>query len=237
VRADAGLSRRSFRLSDSWKRRAGSAGLSPEIDSRLGGVEKRGEKIVVHSLSGRERNHYFANRGGKQFTDLSALSGLDDAGDGRGWALLDFDRDGWQDLALVNANKPLFSLYRNTMPEAGLRSGIVAVKFVGGNKTPGAAAMACRDGYGALVTASLGDLTLTREHRCGDGFAAQHSAVMMLGLGSRPAAARITVRWPSGKTTAAENITEGTLLTCFENPADAPDGSGFTRTPWRRAAR
>ncbi len=237
MRADAGLSRRSFRLSDAWKRRAGGSTLAPEIDTRLAGVEKRGDKIVVHSLSGKERNHYFANRGGKQFTDLSALSGLDDIGDGRGWALLDFDRDGWQDVALVNANKPLFSLFHNTMPEAGLRGGIIAVRFVGGNRTPGASAMACRDGYGALLTATLGDVSLTREHRCGDGFASQHSAVMMLGLGSRPAASRLTVRWPSGKTLSADNVAEGTLLTCFENPAEAPDGSGFTRSAWRRTAR
>jgi hypothetical protein len=236
VRADAGLSRRSFRLSEAWQRRGGRAALTPGIDSRLAGVEKRGDKVVVHSLSGKERNHYFANRAGKSFTDLSALSGLDNIADSRGWALLDFDRDGWQDVALVNANEPLFNLYRNTMPAAGLRGGIVAVRFVGGNKTPSPSPMACRDGYGAVVTVSLGDITLTREHRCGDGFAAQHSAVMMLGLGERASAKAITVRWPSGKTATVENVTEDTLLTCWEDPADSPDGTAFTRDQWRRTA-
>jgi ASPIC and UnbV len=236
VRADAGLSRRSFRLSEAWKRR-GAAGLAPEIDSRLAGVEKRGDKTVVHSLSGKERNHYFANRAGKSFTDLSALSGLDNLADSRGWALLDYDRDGWQDVALVNANEPLFNLYHNNMPASALRGGIVAVKFVGGNQTAAPSAYACRDGYGAVLTAALGDITLTREHRCGDGFAAQHSAVMMLGLGERKEAKTITVRWPSGKTATVENVAEGTLLTCFENPADAPDGTAFTRGQWRPAAR
>jgi hypothetical protein len=238
VRADAGLSRRSFRLSDAWKKRDGqSAPAVPEIDSRLAGVQMRDGKLVVHSLSGKERNHYFANRGGKEFTDLSALSGLDDLGDGRGWALFDYDRDGWQDVALVNANKPLFSLYHNTMPAAGVKGGVIAVKFVGGNKTAAPSPMTNRDGYGALLTAALGDITLTREHRCGDGFAAQHSAIMMLGLGERPEAKTITIRWPSGKTATVENIPEGTLLTCWENPADAPDGTAFTRGTWRRAAQ
>lgn len=236
MRADAGLSRRSFRLSDAWKRRGGQAGITPEIDARLAGVEKRGDQLVVHSLSGNERNHFFANRGGKAFADISALSGLDNPADSRGWALLDYDRDGWQDLALVNANEPLFNLYHNDMPAAGLSGGIIAMKFVGGNKTSAPSSMAGRDGYGAVVTAALGDLSLTREHRCGDGFAAQHSAVMILGIGARKSAASVTVRWPSGKAATAENVAEGTLLTCYENPADGPDGTAFSRAAWRVAA-
>ncbi len=170
MRADAGLARRSFRLSEAWQRRGGRAALTPEIDTRLAGVEKRDGKTVVHSLSGKERNHYFANRGGREFADISALSGLDNIADSRGWALLDYDRDGWQDVALVNANEPLFDLYHNTMPAAGLRGGMIAVRFVGGNKTSAPSAMTGRDGYGAVITAALGDITLTREHRCGDGF-------------------------------------------------------------------
>jgi thiol-disulfide isomerase/thioredoxin len=233
VRADAGLSRRSFRLSEAWKRRGGQSGLTPEIDARLGGVEKRGDQLVVHSLSGNERDHFFVNHQGKAFSDLSALSGLDNPADGRGWALLDYDRDGWQDVALVNANEPLFNLYRNTMSAAGLRGGIIALRFVGGNNTAAASGMACRDGYGALITAALGDITLTREHRCGDGFAVQHSATMILGIGARTAAASVTVRWPSGKTETADNVAEGTLLTCYENAAKWPDGTAFTRGQWR----
>jgi hypothetical protein len=239
VRADAGLSRRSFRLNEAWRQRSASSGQTPEIDSRLAGVEMRDGKVVVHSLSGKERNHYFANRAGKSFTDLSALSalsGLDDIADSRGWALLDYDRDGWQDLALVNANEPLFELYHNTMPAAGLKGGIIAVKFAGGNITAIASRMSPHDGYGAVLTAELGDITLTREHRCGDGFAAQHSAVMLIGLGQRPAAGRVTVRWPSGQTASIENVTENTLLTCWENPAVSPNGKAFSLSAWRSQA-
>ena len=195
-------------------------------------MEKRDGKLVVHSLSGHERNHFFANKAGKAFTDLSALSGLDNPADSRGWALLDYDRDGWQDVALVNANEPLFNFYRNQMPAAGFKGGIVAVKFVGGNRTASPSAMSSRDGYGARLTVELGDTTLTREHRCGDGFAAQHSATMLLGIGSRPAAGKITVRWPSGKTATIENVAEGTLLTCYENAAEN-GGQEFASAPYR----
>ena len=211
-------------------------GLAPQIDARLAGIEKRGDKIVVHSLSGNERDHYFANRGGRSFDDWSALSGLDNPSDGRGFAVLDYDRDGWQDLALVNADQPLLNLYHNEMRAAGMTGGVVAIRFVGGNRSSGGSSeYACRDGYGARILADLGDSKLTREHRCGDGFAAQHSATMILGIGARTTVPSLTVRWPSGKTAATADVPEGTLLTVYENPADAPDGDPFVRATYRVA--
>ena len=189
---------------------------------------------MVHSLSGNERDHYFANRGGRSFEDLSAISGLDNPSDGRGFAVLDYDRDGWQDVALVNANQPLFNLYHNEMPAAQVSGGMIAIRFVGGNRKPAASKeFSARDGYGARVTANLGDTRLIREHRCGDGFAAQHSATMILGIGARPAAAKIEIRWPSGKTTSTNNVPEGTLLTAYENAADSPANEAFVRTGYR----
>jgi hypothetical protein len=235
VRADAGLARRSFRLNEAWQRRGDGAVATPEIDARLAGVEKRGGRVVVHSLSGKERNHYFANRGGQSFDDLSGLAGLDHPADGRGWVLFDYDRDGWQDLAVVNANEPMLNLYRNTMAAAGLAGGVVAVRLVGGNDSPGVAALASRDGYGAVVVADLGDLQLTREHRCGDGYAAQHSAVMMLGIGRREGIRKLTVRWPSGRVSELAEVAEGSLVTCWEEPGQSPDGRGFARETWRVA--
>ncbi len=69
---------------------------------------------------------------------LSAISGLDSASDSSLFrALLDYDRDGWQDIALVNANEPLIELFHNDiaeLPEADKR-GMIAIRFVGGNTT------------------------------------------------------------------------------------------------------
>ena len=112
VRADESLSS-GFRFSPEWKRTPAPDNFGPEIDARLAGVERQGDKILVHSLHGNERNRYFANCGGSSFVDISGLSGLDNPADGRGFAVIDYDRDGWQDVALVNANEPLFSLYHN----------------------------------------------------------------------------------------------------------------------------
>lgn len=234
VRTDEKLARPSFRFSPEWKRTPPPDNLGPEIDARLAGVERRGDRMFVHSLQGSQRNHYFANRGGRAFADISALAGLDNPADSRGFAVLDYDRDGWQDIALVNANQPLFNLYHNEMPALGLRGGMIALRFVGGNRTPTPSKeFACRDGYGARVTVDLGDQRLLREHRCGEGWSTQHSATMKLGIGSYATVASVTVRWPSGKTVSTKEIPEGTLLTAYENPADSPTGEAFTRQPYR----
>lgn len=236
VRSDERLARPSFRFSPEWKRTRPPDSFGPEIDARLGGVERRGDQMLVHSLNGNERNHYFANRGGRSFEDLSALSGLDNPADSRGFALLDYDRDGWQDVALVNANQPLFNLYHNEMPAAGLTAGMIAIRFVGGNRTPVASTeYACRDGYGARVVADLGDTKLTREHRCGDGWSTQNSATMILGIGARASVPALSVRWPSGRKSLTQAVPEGTLLTVYENPADSPTGIDFVRAPYRKS--
>jgi hypothetical protein len=208
--------------------------LGPQIDARLAGVERVGDQMLVHSLHGRERNRYFANRGGRSFADVSGLSGLDNPADSRGFGLLDYDRDGWQDVALVNANQPLFNLYRNEMPAAGVNGGMIALRFVGGSRaaTP-ANGYACRDGYGARVTVNLGDTKIVREHRCGEGWSTQNSSTMKVGIGSSATVASVTVRWPSGKTASTQAVPEGTLLTVYENPAESPSGEPFARQSYR----
>jgi hypothetical protein len=234
VRTDDNMARPSFRFSPEWKRTPPPDNLGPQIDARLAGVERQGDKILVHSLNGNERNHYFANRGGRSFVDISGVSGVDNPADSRGFAVLDYDRDGWQDIALVNANQPLFNLYHNEMPAAGINGGMIAIRFVGGNRAAAPSKeFSNRDGFGARVEADLGDEKLIRENRCGDGWSTQNSATMILGIGSRATVPSVSVRWPSGKKSSTQAIPEGTLLVAYENPADSPSGEAFTRKPYR----
>ncbi len=234
VRTDPTLGRASFRLSPEWKRTPQPDDLGPMIDARLAGVERRGDEVLVHSLNGHERNHYFSNRSGQSFQDVSALSGLDNIADSRGFAVLDYDRDGWQDVALVNANEPMFNLYHNEMGATAPDGGVIAIRFVGGNRSAlPSREFGCRDGYGARVSLDLGDTTLVREHRCGDGWSIQNSATMIVGIGASSRVDSLTVTWPSGAKTNAADIPEGTLLTVFENPADAPESNPVQRAPYR----
>lgn len=234
VRTDENMSRPSFRFSPEWKRTGAPDNLGPQIDARLSGVEKEGDRVLVHSLNGNERNRYFANRRGREFQDLSAISGLDNPADSRGFAMIDYDRDGWQDLALVNANQPLFNFYRNELGKTGAKGGIIAIRFVGGNKSSAATReFSNRDGFGARVFVELPGQTLTREQRCGDGWSTQNSATMLIGIGANTAATKLSIHWPSGKRTALADIPEGTLLTAYENPADNPKAAAFDLKPYR----
>ena len=234
VRTDENLSRPSFRFSPEWKRTSAPDSHGPMIDARLAGVERQGDKVLVHSLNGNERNRYFANRAGRSFSDISALSGLDNPADSRGFAILDYDRDGWQDIALVNANQPLFNLYHNEMGTTGLSGGVIAIRFVGGNRQASPSkGFGCRDGYGARIVVDLGNEKITREHRCGDGWSTQNSPTMMVGIGSHTNVVSLTVKWPSGRTTTTQGVPEGTLLTVYENPEDGPTNDPVERTTYR----
>ena len=212
----------------------------PEIDMRLGGGELVDGKFVAHSLSGNERNHLFLSREGKRFTDVSLVSGLDTPADSRGFVLWDYDRDGWQDVALVNANAPLLNVYRNRLgdtvhgdqlDEEG--GSFLALRFRGANRSSQADSRACRDGFGALVTVALADKTIKREHRCGEGYATQNSQTMIVGLGNCAQAKLVTVRWPSGAEATIHDVAAGTMLTLHENKSESPDGTGFGQTEYR----
>jgi hypothetical protein len=113
------------------------AGRTADNRSALAGLHRRAreEENAGASLSGHERNRLFLNRGGEEFLDASGVSGLDDPADGRAFATLDYDRDGWLDIALVNSNAPWVELFRNQMgchPGAG-PGRTLALRFVGGN--------------------------------------------------------------------------------------------------------
>jgi peroxiredoxin len=179
------------------------------------------------SLSGLERNHLFVSCAGDEFNDLAGLWGVDDVGDGRGTALLDFDRDGRTDLALMNANAPSFRLYRNELEKSG---GFVALRLEGGNREfAPSEEWSNRDGFGARITASLGGRTLLREAQAGEGFASQNSRTLILGLGAAPQIDRLEVRWPSGRTSELSAIPAATLVTVREDTS----GVGHTREPYR----
>ena len=190
------------------------------------------------SFSGNERDSVYLNKEGKDFVSISGITGLDDPGDGRSFAVLDYDRDGWPDLVVASATAPTLQLYRNQMGDkssAGVRNNrMLAVRFVGGNqKAAPSSEWSNRDGYGAMLTLELDDMTIVREHRAGEGLAAQNSATMLVGIGERSAAKSLKVRWPSGKTQDLGKVQANTLVTVYENPANSPTGTAFAAKPYK----
>jgi len=183
--------------------------------------------------SGSERNHLFLNRQGKTFLDASGVSGLNSPADGRAFAITDFDRDGLQDVVVVNSNAPWVSLYRNQLSEAGAEGNFIAVRFVGGNRSAKKSSRySVRDGYGAKVQVQTGELSILREHRCGEGLAAQNSATMLIGIGAADYCESVIVTWPSGESQLAEDVPAGDVLTFYEEPTMAPNGEAVESEPY-----
>lgn len=180
--------------------------------------------------SGNERNHlFFGGIQGETFADYSGITGMDDPGDGRAFALLDYDRDGRQDVLLASPGKPRFRLLRNGLGQrVGADNGFIAVRFVGGNHTSEPSAeWSARDGLGTAVWVTFDDVVVFREHQPEGGYVGQHSSTMIIGLGDRAVADRLKLRWLSGKLQSIDSVLARKLVTVYENPAQSPTGDAF----------
>jgi thiol-disulfide isomerase/thioredoxin len=205
--------------------------------SRMGDFKSR----AAVSFSGHERDHLFVNdRGGKLFTDVAGVSGIDSDSDGRAGAFFDYDRDGYLDIAVTSNNAPLLQLFRNNLGDERRSGGrddgkFIAFRFVGGSRSAApATGLSNRDGFGARVLVHLADgAVLLRETYCGEGFAAQNSRTLHVGIGANASAAKIVVRWPSGKTQELSAVAAGQIVTAYEDVAESPDGTGFECAPYR----
>ena len=157
------------------------------------------------------------NQDGESFHDISALSGLDSEADGRGIALFDYDRDGWQDIVVVNANSPQLEIFHNRIQSKNLGGQSIAFRLVGGKQDakPGGN-WSNRDGVGAIITLQVAGKTLMREFRCGEGFAAQNSNTVLIGLGESELVEVAEISWPSGKKLKFEKLKSGFVYTAFE---------------------
>ena len=189
-------------------------------------LDTYGPEFHRHSYSGNERNKLFLNQQGKRFIDVSDISGADDIADSRSWARWDFNRDGWQDIALVNANKPLLRLFQNQLnSERRAPNRFVAVRLNGANSTPTPSKTSSnRDGFGAVVNVRSGGLKIRREHRCGEGYAAQNSSTMLIGIGQETEA-ELSIAWPSGAQAGPFTVKAGQLIHCFEDTAVSPSAT------------
>jgi hypothetical protein len=183
-----------------------------------------GKKIgYVHPFSAGERNGFFANEKG-HFADLGAISGLDSPLDSRCFGLIDYDRDGDQDIALINANSPSFQLYQTDCPKAG---NYLALNLYGGaaKDAPALAAgekpWSNRDAIGTRVVVELASgRKLLRLLNGGEGYASQNSKQLIIGLGEETQAKAIDIYWPSGRKNRSEKkIAAGQILTARETEA------------------
>ncbi|MEL7498400.1 MAG: ASPIC/UnbV domain-containing protein [Planctomycetota bacterium] len=190
-----------FKDNDAWRRQKYQNEVLVKSPKDAAGNFLAGRAFTTNSLSGNERNRTFL-WSNDNFSDVSTISGADDLADGRSFALLDYDNDGWQDIALMSLNVPRFKLYRNQMKRLFPQRQSLKIKLVGGNQASEIGSeWSNGDGIGAKVLVTFNDETKILLHRqSGEGFASQNSSTLHVGLDEGKSVRSLNVQWPSGKT-------------------------------------
>lgn len=156
-------------------------------------------RLVHGSIAGRQRNVLLRNDCRGAFDDVSGAAGLDLEQDGRAFAVIDIDRDGDPDLAVMAArNAPQLRIFRNDHPPRAM----FALRLTGAGRSN-------RDAIGARVRVETDALRVTRVVQAGSGFLSQHSRELVIGLGDSREVLSVTVDWPSGTRQVFTDVTPG----------------------------
>ncbi len=168
-----------------------------------------------YSWSGHEQNCAFLNLGsGARFADVSAVSGLGFEDDARATALVDWDQDGDTDVFMTNRTGPRVRFLRNDQA-AGNKS--VTLVLIGTRSN--------RDAIGARAALTVRDpdgerRTLVRGVRAGEGYLAQSSTRLTIGLGAGTIEG-LAVTWPGGRTEEFGGLEPGGFFRLVEGSARA----------------
>jgi enediyne biosynthesis protein E4 len=165
-----------------------------KVDSRLGEfwVENPWDIIEQgHNLSAYERNRVFLNvadpAGGRNFLDISHLTGADSDGDGRCVVPADFRNNGRLDLIVRQVGGGPLLLYENNFPERHYLE--VSLRGTKSNRL----------GIGARLVAHVKGRQIVRELYPLNSYRSQTPCVVHFGLGDDSRVDRLTIRWPSGR--------------------------------------
>ncbi len=131
----------------------------------------------------------------------------------RGAAIADFDNDGDLDI-LVNNNGGPAQLLRN---DGGNANHWLQIFLVGTQSN--------RDGIGARVRVSAGDLKLYEQKKGGMSYQSAQDPRLHFGLGSHNKVDRLEIQWPSGSTTSLTDIASDRILAIKE-------GTGMVNYPF-----
>jgi hypothetical protein len=146
------------------------------------------------------------NTGRGRFVDVTASCGDGPAKKsvGRGLAVDDLDNDGDVDAVILNSRRPSTVLQNNS---PGNNHWIqITLRGVASN----------RDGIGAWVKVTAGDLTQLDEVHSGRGYQSHSGTQLHFGLGNHRHVDRIEVRWIGGGTQTLVNVAADQAITVIE---------------------
>ena len=151
----------------------------PEVEARMAQYPHRGPRVIFRNT---------AQGTGSRFENVTDASGVGATTphSSRGAAFGDFDNDGDLDVLVMNMNEPP-SLLRNDY--AG-KNHWIELQLEG--------TAANRSAIGALVTVKVDGRSSTRALLSQSSYYSHDDVRLHFGLGRRPAAESIVIRWPSG---------------------------------------
>jgi hypothetical protein len=158
-----------------------------------------------HNLSCYERKRVYWNvpgaEGGRDFLDISFLTGGDSDGDGRSIVAGDFRNIGRLDLVLRQVGGGSVILYENNFPQRHYLK--VSLR---GKVTPGKIPTSNRQGIGARLTAVVNGQPLVREMFPVNTFHSQMPNLVHFGLADSDKVDKLIIRWPSGLEQVLTNV-------------------------------
>lgn len=181
--------------------------------------------LLAKSFSGHERNRLFIQSNGN-FKDATLVSGADIKADARGFALLDFNKDGWLDMVVSSPNSPRFRILKNNIYQMAktAEANYCEIRLVGANRSASSSSQwSSRDAVGAELTVSVDGEKRAFHNSVGEGLSSQNSSWIHVGIGEKQQIDQIEVRWPSGKKTLHSNIAAGQRITLFEREPSADE--------------
>ena len=186
------------------------------------------KKWTAYSHSGNERNRTFLNQTGRGFINVSPVSGADSIQDSRSFVAMYWNRDGFQDLVVVNANRPKLQLFQNQFKSE--EHGFIGVRLTGGNHSSEPSdGFSNRDGIGARIVVETESGRILRVLSAGEGFASQNGKTVLIGIGKSKSVKSISVLWPSGRVTQSGECHPGGVLEFRERDGKFQSGSYSNR--------
>ena len=173
--------------------RGAQVAVPGKLDPRLGEfwVENPWDIIQKgHNLSCYERKRVFLNVPGairgRDFLDISALTGADNDSDGRSVVAGDFRNNGQLDLVVRQVGGGPVLLYENHFPKRHYLE--VSLRGTKSN----------RQGIGARLIAMVNGRQLVREQFPLNSYRSQMPNIVHFGLGDANQVDRLVIQWPSG---------------------------------------
>ena len=157
------------------------------------------------NLSAYERNRVYMNHNGKNFFDISYITGADSDGDGRCAVAADLNNDGLNEIIVRQVGGGPLHIYENRFP---LKNWLkVSLR---GNESNSF-------GIGARLTALVNDEKLVREMYPVNSYRSQSPNIVHFGLNDSDQVDILEIKWPSGRIQRFESVQANRHIIVEEN--------------------